>query len=135
MPQAFVNSWLERQAASATTPLRSPPALANGVWACSACTLANDKSLAKCAACGTAGGGIPTPGDKRHWRYRLTSVVRHMGPGAFAGHYTCDVANPPSAGGGWSHCNDSLVSPTTLERVLEQKDCPYLLFYSLLSHA
>jgi hypothetical protein len=128
-PQALVNSWLERQAASATTPLRPP---ASGVWACPACTLENDKGSVKCGACGAAGGGVPTPANKRRWRYGLTSVVRHMGMGAFAGHYTCDVANPPSAGGGWSHCNDSLVSPTTLKHVLEQKESPYLLFYSLL---
>lgn len=87
----------------------------------------------------------------RAWKYKLAAVVRHIGSGAFAGHYTCDISNAMTprrdfdrtpnevrsnsiytgAATAWSRCNDAMISPVTLEAVLEEQETPYILFYTL----
>lgn len=62
--------------------------------------------------------------------YVLTAVVTHIGKELAGGHYTCDVRRETNneVGPKWITCDDSKISPVTLESV--QRKQAYLLFYS-----
>ncbi|CAM9382185.1 unnamed protein product [Choristocarpus tenellus] len=93
-----------------------------------------------------------------HARYRLQSVLHHLGPDAFAGHYVTDVRDLPTAksakcssvsggnggdgsgnsvegqggSGGWKRFDDSVVESVSEARALEgeaHRTC-YICFYA-----
>jgi ubiquitin C-terminal hydrolase len=57
-------------------------------------------------------------------KYKLLTVVTHIGSHATNGHYVCDIRQ---RGGDWIHFDDSTVYKTTLDQV-ENREA-YLLFY------
>lgn len=74
-------------------------------------------------------------------RYALSGVVRHLGIDCKSGHYVADVPMPQKAGTAstgislsdkWKRCDDSTVREIPLEKVIADKESPYLLFYRLV---
>ncbi|CAM9682636.1 unnamed protein product [Chrysoparadoxa australica] len=66
-------------------------------------------------------------------RYRLQSVLHHLGGHAFAGHYISDVKDWKKSGAGWKRFDDSLVREITQADALggsAKKSC-YIAFYAL----
>lgn len=66
--------------------------------------------------------------------YELTAVVTHLGKELAGGHYTCDVRRETNGDSGpkWITCDDSKISPVTLQNVHRKQ--AYLLFYSRLGN-
>ena len=71
--------------------------------------------------------------------YKLSAVVRHMGDDAKKGHYVTDLPDndykssldeSSIEASKWRRCDDSMIHPIDLRKVLEEKDTPYLLFYT-----
>eukprot|EP01039_Chlorochromonas_danica_P005039 gene5039-5532_t len=62
--------------------------------------------------------------------YALRAVVRHMGNALDQGHYICDVVD--EANGQWLRCNDALVMQVSEEKVLEERETPYILFFEFV---
>ncbi|CAH8342898.1 unnamed protein product [Eruca vesicaria subsp. sativa] len=56
--------------------------------------------------------------------YKLFGIIVHSGFSPESGHYYAYVKNPS---GRWYCCNDSFVSPSTLQEVLSKK--AYILFF------
>ncbi|KAJ8904904.1 hypothetical protein NDN08_001418 [Rhodosorus marinus] len=77
----------------------------------------------------------PTPEQRK---YKLTSVVTHIGKDMVGGHYTCDVKigneqGERIAGSEWLHCDDSTISPVNRNAVFNSQ--AYLLFYTIAADA
>ena len=70
--------------------------------------------------------------------YALSGVVRHLGVDCRSGHYVADIPDSSTATyktgapEKWKRCDDLGVTATTLDKVLGDKESPYLLFYQLL---
>ena len=81
--------------------------------------------------------GIPKEAGYR-MKYKLSAVVRHLGDNANSGHYVTDLPDNDYKGsaveGKWRRCDDRMIRPITLDKVLAEQDNPYLLFYTFVDH-
>lgn len=110
---------------------------------CSVCTLLNKRGSLTCEVCGSR---MPREGPLRA-RYKLRSVIHHLGQSAQEGHYVTDVREVGQAGAemrpgskgeadldNWKRHDDSNIYPVSEAKALEgdaRRSC-YICFYTLV---
>ena len=141
----------------ATTPREKKQSVnKTSQWKCPACTALNEDNSEVCSACecnrntttntifddyGRSIGVSPTSHDvvqsptvqsdsNRHYQYKLTAIVRHLGSTPYGGHYICDIAKMKEGKIVWKRCNDVKIETVTVDEVLRDSSEPYILFYA-----